>query len=332
VRAERIQTVALACWTALSVCTAPLQAEASTLCADGRGVQTLAMTEKAHPPRKSPSSEAETRLNQNRFRFAASLGTTKVNHDEAYNALLTWAKAAPHRKRTLVHFDYHSDLYRNDSHLHAPPNIGNFINFLIFKGIIDEILWILPDHTRSPAAVPSEWGCATIKSQNELYWGRPNVTMDWQFRDGPPDQTICVAPSGHFTFKRLTDHCDRLERAVPVRKRTLGDILIAPERQLEGEIILDVDLDFFDHSGLYANEHPINKAKNIGPSPHCYSLHYSPSRLQEELSRFMRAITETMDLRPAYVFVSLSPGYATQNTKSLQEFFEKLIGLTQKIE
>ena len=42
-RAERIQTVALACWTALSVCTAPLQAEASTLCADGRGVQTLAM-------------------------------------------------------------------------------------------------------------------------------------------------------------------------------------------------------------------------------------------------------------------------------------------------
>lgn len=283
--------------------------------------------------RDRPTRGAEEILAANRHRFEHTTYLEKANHDQLLSFLSGQSLRSNRAKapRILIHFDYHSDLYRNDSHLHDKPNIGNYVNFLIHKRLIDEVWWILPDQSRSTQQLSSQWGCATLGSQHDLYWGRPHSLVDWQFRDGPPDQMICVAPSGAFRFVAGTDRCGAGDRVVAFKKRTLSDILSVKLPPFKGMVVLDIDADFFDHSGLYANEHPTNKAVNIGPNPRCYSYHLSPPQLDAELKRFALAITRGMDLYPDYIFVARSPTYATENAARLQTFFLRLSTLARQL-
>lgn len=290
-----------------------------------------------HPVIAPLSSEISTLSGEeilvaNSHRFAGATFAERVNHDQLFFLLSEHFPAMTSAKtpRILIHFDYHSDLYRNNSHIHGAPNIGNYVNFMIYKRLVDEVWWILPDHSRSKQRLSSQWGCSSIFSQNELYWGRPHSLVDWQFRDGPPDQKICVSASGSFQFVANNDGCSAGSRIISFKKRSLSDILLPHHQPLKGTIILDIDADFFDHSGLYANEHPINKAVNIGPNPRCYSLHYAPPQMEVELRRFALAITSGMDLYPDYIFVSRSPEYATKNMKRLNVFFQRLAGLSKE--
>jgi hypothetical protein len=234
--------------------------------------------------------------------------------------LYTSGKLEKDPQRTLVHFDYHSDLYRNNSHTENNINIGNYINTMVWKQDVDEVWWILPDETRSTASLGTARGCASIKSQNELYWGRPNTFRDWQFRDGPADQLICMSSSGAFSYKAGAANCPDGTKAIKFFKRTLGDLLALEKSPITNPTILDIDADFFDMSGNYANESAENPGVNIGRDPRCYSLHYTPERLDEELKRFATVITQKLDLRPDYIAVARSPGYTVKNTTEIFGF------------
>jgi hypothetical protein len=227
-------------------------------------------------------------------------------------------------KRTLIHFDYHSDLYRNNSHTENNINIGNYINTMIWKQDVDEVWWILPDETRSTKSLGNARGCASIKSQNELYWGRPNTFRDWQFRDGPADQLICMSASGAFSYKVGTATCPDGSKSIKFLKRTLGDLLALEKSPITGPTILDIDADFFDMSGNYANESAENPGVNIGREPKCYSLHYTPELLDAELKRFATVITQKLDLRPDYIAVARSPGYTVKNTTEIFGFLSHI--------
>lgn len=281
----------------------------------------------SQPEQAAPARSAKDIINAEAARFAQAQYQIFDNHDQTLHRLTGLYNAGKLRKdpkRTLVHFDYHSDMYRNNSHLEGNVNIGNYINTLIVDQHIDEVWWILPDATRSTTALSREWGCASIRSQNDIYWGRPNTYRDWQFRDGPADQLICVSAQGRFSFKAATASCANGERTVKVFKRTIGDLLNAPTAPIPGPTILDVDADFFDMSGLYANEDPNSPGANIGPSPKCYNLHYSAERLEEEFRRFATVITEKMDLRPDYLAVARSPGYTQQNKEKIFSFLQHI--------
>lgn len=266
-------------------------------------------------------------INAEASRFSKSYFKMYDDHDDTYFNMAAFEKTGQlpkNSKRTIIHFDYHADMYRNDSHLDGNINIGNYINTMIWKGQVGAVWWIVPDDTRSNKSLSSEPGCASIRSQQELYWGRPTSFKDWQFRDGPADQLICVAPSGSFSFKAASEACAVGSRSVPVFKRTLGDILNSTNAAITGPTILDIDCDFFDNSGSYANEDAHSPQLNIGKFPKCYSTHYSPERVEEELKRFAIAITQKMNLRPDYIGVARSPGYTVENTEKIFSFMQAL--------
>jgi hypothetical protein len=256
-------------------------------------------------------------MDKNADRFSNAVFRMFNHHDRTLHRLNDLYKSGELKKdgrRTLVHWDYHSDMYRNNSHLEGNVNIGNYINTLIWKGDIDEVWWIVPDATHD--TTPTK--CEKPKSQQELFWGRPNSVSDWQFRDGPGDQLICVSEAGAFTFK-ITGTCPG--RTVKMHKRTLADVLSGKDGKIAGPTILDIDADFFDYSGRYANE-------GYGDEPHCYGFHEpSEAALNKTMANFMIAITDKMDLRPDYIAVSRSPGYTVERKEiifsALEQFSKK---------
>lgn len=254
-------------------------------------------------------------------RFSNAIFRMYDDHDTTYKNLQMGI--VPHNpERTLVHFDYHSDLYRTDWHNKGNINIGNYINTMIWKNQIKAVWWILPDDSESDVVLNQKPGCETILSQRELYWGRPDRFIDWQFRDGPPNQIICVADDGAFKYFAGGDCPATHPRKVLFFKRTLGQILRSENAEISGPTILDIDTDFFDNSGIFANENAEDPNAPTKANPQCYSTHYSPEGVEKEFARFAFAITRKMKLRPDYIGAARSPNYTVQNKEKIFAFME----------
>lgn len=286
-------------------------------------------------------------------RFAKAHFRMFDHHDRTYYKLKTMQSNGqlPKKQWTLIHFDYHSDMYRNNWHVDAANiNIGNYINTMMWKDQVHTVWWILPDRTKSNAAISNGHpNCSSIQSQNEIYWGREGKYADWQFRDGPADQLICVAkekeqlhaegialPSGvkpgHLRYLPANSSCKNYERTIKFHKRTMSDLEndgIVPA--ISGPAILDIDADYFENSGSYANEKPGagNEGLNVGASPKCYWMRYGAQRLQTEFKRFAETITYRMNLNANnldYIAVARSPGYTFSNNQNEIFSFLKVIG------
>jgi hypothetical protein len=262
-------------------------------------------------------------IDANAKNFANAVFRMTDHHDRTYYRLkgLYSSNLLTKKKRTLIHVDYHADLYRADSHL-APHdgeiNIGNYINAMIHQKDVKEVYWIIPEDTRSipgeanvdlvNSAISHDDGCQSIGSKRSLFWGPATNLTDIQFRDGPAEQKICVHSSGHFSYVSGTQACPAATETIPFHKRTLGDILkgAGNSQRIEGPTILDIDCDFFDNSGWFANT-----IQKLQQSPVCYQTRYSPERLEKELTDFMTAVTVKMQLMPDYISVARSPGYTS---------------------
>lgn len=229
---------------------------------------------------------------------------------DAYHELIVDQKIQPNHPRTLFHIDYHSDLYRNNRQAEDHfEGIGNYVNTLVADGDVDEVWWLVPDSTES-------------SQQTRFFWQRPKAYVDWQFRDGPADQTICVNAKGYFTFGDAQMAC--AGRRVPFHKRSLRMLegkaqgkpyeAIVPAGLFAGrEVLLDIDADFFDFNGLYAND-------SWGPSPRLYSLFYEPPRLNQEFNRVLKAL-DRVSIRPILTTCAMSPQYTNSNAPKIEVFF-----------
>jgi len=227
----------------------------------------------------------------------------------------------------IVHIDYHADLYRNNLHLSVPPTIGNYINKLISDHDVDEVWWIVPDATRDLAAEDRAPGAA-VSRQREVFWGR-DTFADWQFRDGPADQAICVSQAdGALSFGPEDMPCP--DKKVLFHKRTNQDILTrtpaqdpylqVPERY---QTILDIDGDFFDYTGIYAND-------GHGPFPRKYRLHYKNTAiLHEEFGRLLAGV-ERMKAKPFLTTCAMSPFFVSLTAQDEVEYFLTSLGLFQQ--
>ena len=229
-----------------------------------------------------------------------------------------WGRSRP---TAIVHVDYHSDLYRNNEHLVTPPNVGNYMSVLISRRIVDEIWWIMPDQTRGERVGLASFG-VNGERQRKVFWGR-NSYEDWQFRDGPADQAICVAENGALSFGPADKSCAL--KKVLLHKRTNGDILSGGTKVPEKyQVILDIDSDFFDFTGLFANDeagesHPIE-----------YRLHYkSVSILREEFGRLTAGVAR-MGFRPFLNTCAMSPDYISEEYEDEVEAFFRALGSYQR--
>lgn len=300
------------------------------------------------------SADAYSILEREKERFANAHYRTFDDHNRTLFQLeeMIDAKLVDRdQKWTIMHFDNHSDLYRSDVHLTgARPDIGNYINTMIYKGYVDKVYWIVPDDKLSSDAneIGTEVGCKTIKSKRKFFFERPTFE-DIQFRDGPRDQLICVQSSGRFIYKGANDGCPAGTRVVPFYKRTMNDLMqddpslipdeselktfratedLAAELQKEN-VIIDIDLDYFDTTGQYANEF----LRGLVRDPQCYYTHFSKEVLFTEFRRFAELITTKLDLRPQYVTASRSPGYMKKNVHEILRFAKCLgskVGLSKK--
>lgn len=263
-------------------------------------------------------AQARAIIEREASRYSKSYARLFDNHNETHFKMTKMAqdgRLPNDERRTIIHFDNHADLYRNDSHLQGNINIGNYINTMIWKKQVRAVWWIIPDETRSAAPLPSQPGCESMPTMKSVYWDRTNSYTDWQFRDGPADQLICVSPAGHFSFKSAQSSCAEGHRTVKFYKRTLSDVLNSQNAKIEGPTILDIDTDFFDNSGNYSNY-------GYDRYPRCYNLHHSPARLDDEFTKFARVITEKMDLKPDFIGIARSPGYTVQNQEAIFSFFQ----------
>lgn len=231
---------------------------------------------------------------------------------DAYRELVAHGQLAG-TPRVLVHFDYHADLYRNNQHRqNGFEGIGNYINALVSDGAVNEIWWIVPDATETPA-------------QSKFFWEAWHSYSDWQFRDGPADQSICVNRNGDLAFGAENMTCSG--RKVPFHKRTLRmlegtvkhtayEVLVPEGWFADRDVLLDFDADFFDYNGIYAN-------RGYGSEPRLYQLVYTPERLNHEFGRVLKALNRVA-LKPVLTACAMSPEYTNAHAMQIEVFFRYL--------
>jgi hypothetical protein len=227
---------------------------------------------------------------------------------DAYRTLVSTEKLA-RTPRILFHIDYHSDIYRNNSYVKDKvESIGNYINALVSEGDVKELWWIIPDTTE-------------LDSQAPFFWKRLSDYDDWQFRDGPADQSICVGSEKNLSFGAVSMSCEG--KKVPFHKRTLrmfaGEAkgsayeAIVPEGVFAGKsVMLDIDGDFFDYNGLYANW-------GYAREPRSYSRTQSVNEVRVEFAKMLKALNRS-GMKPVFTSYAMSPEYIANNSREIENF------------
>lgn len=198
--------------------------------------------------------------------------------------------------KTLIHFDYHSDMYRDNEHINKGyESIGNYINVLMTNGEVNEIYWIIPDNTK------------VNKEQNALFW-EDQTTENWQFIDGPRDQKIYVDKENNneLRFKRPRDYTPVKYDEISFHKRLLSEI--PSFKDSSKQVIVDIDADFLSYNGYQAF---IKEKEFLNPGA-------------EQLNQEKKRIIDTLynqDIKPVLGIFCHSPEYTNDNDKTLLSSF-----------
>jgi hypothetical protein len=198
--------------------------------------------------------------------------------------------------KTLIHFDYHSDMYRDNEHINKRyESIGNYINVLMSNGEVNEIYWIIPDNTK------------VNKEQKALFWD-DQTTENWQFIDGPRDQKIYVDKENNnaLRFNKPKDYTPVKYDEISFHKRLLSEI--PSFKESSKQVIVDIDADFLSYNGYQA----FIKGKE--------SLNPGAEQLNQEKKRIIDTLYH-QEIKPVLGIFCYSPEYTNENVKTLLNSF-----------
>lgn len=150
---------------------------------------------------------------------------------------------------TLLHFDTHSDIKKNNEPV---LHIGNWINKAMSMGVIGEIYWILPDWTKD-----NEWK-SSFWPENAL-WSQDNEGIANIMLDAPSEKVFYYEKNnGKIHFLKPLNYDFNMNNYFPVRfhKLTIDDLPSMKDRQ---NVMLDICGDYFVNSGMST----VNKANNL---------------------------------------------------------------------
>lgn len=136
---------------------------------------------------------------------------------------------------TLLHFDTHSDIYKEDTIF---VNYGNWINKAIKDGSVDEIYWILPEWTKS-------------KSTYETFWADQNDLGEAEYflSDSKTKHTFYIdKETSKLRFEKPEDYDINSDkyRVVTLHKITIEEL---PEMKDKQNIMLDICGDYYTCNG-----------------------------------------------------------------------------------
>lgn len=202
--------------------------------------------------------------------------------------------------KTLIHFDYHSDMYRDNEHINKSyESIGNYINVLMSNGEVNEIYWIIPDNTKAN------------KEQKALFWD-DQTTENCQFIDGPRDQKIYVDKENNnaLRFQKPKDYTPVKYGEISFHKRLLSEI--PSFKESSKQVIVDIDADFLSYNGYQAF---IKNKEFLNPAA-------------EQLNQEKKRIIDTLynqEIKPVLGIFCHSPEYTNDNVKtSLSSFGQEM--------
>lgn len=213
----------------------------------------------------------------------------------------------PKEPMTLLHFDTHSDMFRNgpDDELACNnQSIADYINNMISDGEVDDVYWVIPDEVATKGVNPFSDNYSPDKLNSVMLGDskdRKNVTLYMDKTDNklaildkePDDYKSNPNKYRKFNFHRIT--IDELPDSLAKNKN----------------IMIDVDKDYFYNSGYDTYE---DAAVNYG------------NRLPGKLDSFA-AILDAKGIKPILTTLSQSPEYCSdpEQAKIIDGFFSNVI-------
>jgi hypothetical protein len=220
---------------------------------------------------------------KNTFNFNLIPNTIVDSHEQV---LAFWqdaiAKGLIQKGATLIHVDTHSDIFLGQ---HPPFSTkANFINEAIKLGIIDKVIWVVPD------GLPKVSGLQSKKSEGinlgifEVVPYKTQLYSDsWELRT--------AESFGWGGFNKSLYHEIQLE------------VVRLSELNCESDnLIFDIDYDFFSNSG-----HDTHRGFKVDPTD---------VELKENIHMFFRKITD-LNIRPKIITAAKSFDYVNVHQRNI---------------
>lgn len=223
---------------------------------------------------------------------------SKVKYSNVYDdhdgAIKTLAKAKTERSIslqnsvTLLHFDTHSDIKKNNEPV---LHIGNWINTAMSMGVIGEIYWILPDWTKNNEWKDSFW------RENSL-WSQDNEGIANIMLDAPSEKIFYYEKNnGKIHFSKPVNYDFNSNSYFPIRfhKVIIDDL---PDMKNRQNVMLDICGDYFINSG----KSTVNKANNLT------TFEENSSEIDRSFNEIFTQL-EKKDIQPAIYTAAKSEGF-----------------------
>jgi len=200
----------------------------------------------------------------------------------------------------LLHFDTHSDLYVDEDLSENTEGIGDYVNVLVSKGIVDEVFWVLPDWSRRPEAEHILWSDEPLGE----------VDVDTAYTNGPRLLELYVDEKGDIGFGEPVSDDVPVRRIVKYHRITISEL-----PPLRGErTFLDFDADYIGNSGFGTDG--------------CINFNPTPSQIYGSFEAVFRKL-EAAGAEPEIATLSISPGYTPdESIPIIQAFFQDVMEQT----
>lgn len=226
---------------------------------------------------------------------------------------------------TLLHFDTHSDIYKEDTRL---INYGNWINKAIKDGTVNEIYWVMPEWSKNGSKFEKLW-----TNQDDM------GNAEYFLSDSKTEYSFYVEKeTAGLSFKKPEgfDANSEKYRVVHLHKITIEEL---PDMKGKDNVMLDICGDYFSCNGSDIIE---KERVKVDPSkiPGMDSPYPIPHMVVAEEKRIIKRLTiqdmhkadkklfyqlEKKNIKPVIYTGAESPEYVPTHYFSIVQYLLKKI-------